>query len=108
MRETLPSIEEIQPLADRVREYAQEELPEPQTMKIEVFDDQTFQIRAYHSGPGEQEYLIHYLREDEAIEYLHITGHDVTVTDTEHGQRHDPDPEIAGQRVLEEYPNPLL
>lgn len=61
---SMPSMQTLAPLVDQLQAIAQEELPEPQTCRIRLYDDNTYRITIeHHRGDG-----------GEAIVYDRVTG----------------------------------
>lgn len=61
---SMPSTQTLAPLVDQLQDIAQEEIPEPQTCRIRLYDDNTYRIAIEHR------------RRDgvEAIVYDRVTG----------------------------------
>lgn len=64
----------LAPLVDRMRELAVEELPEPRTCKIRLWDDGTFDVVVYHSMGDDQRQQLRYERTTGEILCEYIRG----------------------------------
>jgi hypothetical protein len=52
------SIEPLVPIIEQMRVIARDELPAPRSCKIRLWDDDTFDIRFYHSSEDDAEILL--------------------------------------------------
>ncbi|SFS86826.1 hypothetical protein SAMN04488556_3003, partial [Halostagnicola kamekurae] len=51
MNREIPPMQPLAPIVDQMQEIAREELPEPRSCRIQLWDDGTFDVKIYHS-PG--------------------------------------------------------
>lgn len=70
----IPPIEPLAPLVDRMRDLAMKELPAPQTCKIRLWDDDTFDIIIYHSMGKDERQQLRYERTTGEILWEHFRG----------------------------------
>ena len=52
----------LAPIIDRMRDIARDELPFPQTCRVRLWDDGTFDAYIYHSSPSDEGQAIRYER----------------------------------------------
>lgn len=67
-------MEPLAPIIDQMREIAQEELPEPRTCRIRLWDDGTFDAYIYHSESKDEGQSIRYERTTSEILWEHRKG----------------------------------
>lgn len=70
----IPHIEPLAPIADHVREIAQEELGTPQSMHFKLYDDGDYYIYVFHSMGEEEREQIVYDNETGAVHYQYRKG----------------------------------
>lgn len=64
----------LAPIIDQMREIAQDELPAPQTCRIRLWDDGTFDAYIFHSMTDDETQLVRYERTTSQILWEHHTG----------------------------------
>jgi len=70
----LPPMEPLAPIVDRMRELAAEELPASRSCRVELWEDGTFDIRIFHSMPGDDWQQLTYERTTGEILWEHFRG----------------------------------
>ena len=70
----IPPMGPLAPLIDQMREIAREELPEPRSCRVQLWDDGTFDINIYHSKGSDKREWITYERSTSEIVYLSVDG----------------------------------
>ena len=75
----MPSMQTLAPLVDQLQAIAQEELPEPQTCRIRLDDDDTYRITIEHRRRDGEEAIVYdrvtgevYWRDSAGARELHI------------------------------------
>lgn len=70
----IPPIGPIAPIADQIREIAQQELSEPRTMHLKLWNDGDYDIYVFHSMGKEEREQIVYDNEIGAVSYQYRKG----------------------------------
>lgn len=70
----IPQVKPLAPIADQVREIAQEELGTPQTMHLKLWDDGDYDIYVFRSMGDEEREQIVYDNETGAVHYQYRKG----------------------------------
>jgi hypothetical protein len=64
---TYPPMEPLAPIVDRMRHLAVEELPDPQSCKVRLWDDGTFDVLFYHGTNDDRWQWLRYERSTSEI-----------------------------------------
>lgn len=70
----IPPMEPLAPLIDQMIEIAHEELLEPRSCRINLWDDGTFDIVIYHSTGNDEREWITYERSTGEILWQYVSG----------------------------------
>lgn len=91
MTDGLPPMEPLAPIVDQMRVIAQEEIPPPQTCRIQLYDDGTFRVSISHSMGHDERQAIIYDRTTSEIYWEHVKGARTQPTDLTGGETvHEP------------------
>lgn len=71
MTPEIPSVQTLAPLIDTIREIAQEELPPPRTMRINLFDDGDYRIYVFHKVAEDERKQIYYEPDSGVVRWQH-------------------------------------
>lgn len=74
MTDEIPPMEPLAPIIDQMREIAADELPDPQTCRIRLWDDGTFDAYIFHSMAGDESQVVRYDRTTSEILLEHHKG----------------------------------
>ena len=90
MTNELPPMEPLAPIVDQMRELAREELPTPQSCRVELWDDGTFDVVIYHSMGNDECQVVRYERTTSEILWEYLSGGHWEITELSGGEEiHD-------------------
>lgn len=98
----IPPIQPLAPIADKIREIAQEELGTPQTMHLKLYDDGDYYIYVFHSMGEEEREQIVYDHETGAVSYQYRKGvsFETVFVSEEAGSYTEPVYDVSEERQL--------
>ena len=74
MTSEIPPLKPLAPIVDQMRIIADDELPSPQTCRVQLFDDGTFRVSIFHSMGHDETQAIIYDRATSEIYWEHSKG----------------------------------
>jgi hypothetical protein len=91
----------LAPIIDEMRHLAADELPFPQTCRVKLFDDGTFDAYIFHSMRGDEQQRISYERTTGEIIFEHVRDEGFETTTFADGETlKEPVVEVLEVRVL--------